>query len=136
MDAEQAREFIRSNDRAVLATTRADGRPQLSPVTAGVDEQGRVVVSTREPSMKVRNLRRDPHASLCVFTESFFGPWVRVDGTVEIVELPEAMEGLVAVYRAVKGEHPDWDEYRQAMVDQQRVLLALTITEAGPNQEG
>jgi PPOX class probable F420-dependent enzyme len=136
MDADAARDFIRTHDRAVLATQRANGRPQLSPVTCGVDDEGYVVISTREPSMKVKNLRRDPWASLCVLSEEFFGPWVRVDGPVEIVELPEAMDGLVAIYRNVKGEHPDWDEYRQAMVDQQRVLLRIAIAEAGPNQEG
>jgi PPOX class probable F420-dependent enzyme len=143
MDADAARDFIRTHDRAVLAVPRADGRPQLAPVTCGVDDEGYVVISTREPSMKVKNLRRQaardntaPWASLCVFTEEFFGPWVRVDGPVELVSLPEAMDGLVAIYRNVKGEHPDWDEYRQAMVDQQRVLLRIAIAEAGPNQEG
>jgi PPOX class probable F420-dependent enzyme len=136
MDADAAREFIRTHDRAVLATTRANGRPQLSPVTCSVDDDGYVVVSTREPSMKVKNLRRTPWASLCVFTEEFFGQWVQVGGPVEIVDLPAAMDGLVSLYRSVKGEHPDWDEYRQAMVDQQRVLLRLAIEEAGPNQAG
>jgi PPOX class probable F420-dependent enzyme len=136
MDAAEAREFIRTHANGVMATTRANGRPQLSPVTVGVDDDGLVVVSTREPSMKVKNLRRDPWASICVVQDEFFGPWVRVDGPVEIVSLPEAMEGLVAIYRSVKGEHPDWDEYRQAMVDQQRVLLRLTIEEAGPNRQG
>jgi len=136
MDPSAAREFIRTHDRAVLATARANGRPQLSPVTCGVDDEGYVVISTREPSMKVKNLRRDPWASLCVFTEAFFGEWVQVAGPVEIVELPEAMDGLVSIYRSVKGEHPDWDEYRQAMVDQQRVLLRLAIEEAGPNRAG
>ncbi|HEV7887936.1 MAG TPA: PPOX class F420-dependent oxidoreductase [Acidimicrobiales bacterium] len=136
MDADAAREFIRHNDRAVMATTRSSGRPQMSPVTAGVDDEGYVVVSTREASMKVANLRRDPWASVLVFTEAFFGPWVRVDGPVEIVPLPEAMDGLVAIYRSVKGEHPDWDEYRQAMTDQGRVLLRLRIEEAGPDKAG
>lgn len=136
MDADEAREFIRTHHNGVMATTRANGRPQLSPVTVGVDAAGFVVVSTREPSMKVKNVRRDPWASVCVVQDEFFGPWVRVDGPVEVVALPEAMDGLVDIYRSVKGEHPDWDEFRQAMVDEQRVLLRLTIAEAGPTKAG
>jgi PPOX class probable F420-dependent enzyme len=136
MDADRARAFIADNDRAVLATTRANGRPQLTPVTVGLDHRGRVAVSTREGSMKVRNLRRDPHASLLVLNPGFFGDWVRIDATVEIEELPDAMEGLVEMYRNVKGEHPDWDGYRQAMTDQQRVLLLFDIESVGPNQAG
>lgn len=136
-DAESARAFLRDNHRAVLATTRRDGSPQLSPVTVGVDDDGYAVVSTREPSMKVRNLRRHPHASLCAFTDNFFGQWVQVAGPVEIVSLPEAMDGLIAVYRQAKGEeHPDWDEFRDAMVREQRVLVRIRIDEAGPNQAG
>lgn len=136
-DAESARAFLRDNHRAVLATTRRDGSPQLSPVTVGVDDEGYAVVSTREPSMKVRNLRRTPQASLCAFTDDFFGPWVQIAGPVDIVTLPEAMDGLSAVYRQAKGEeHPDWDEFRQAMVREQRVLVRIRIDEAGPNQAG
>jgi PPOX class probable F420-dependent enzyme len=136
MDADAARDFIRTHHNGVLATTRANGRPQLAPITVGVDDEGFVVVSTREPSMKVKNLRRDPWGSIVVLSDEFYGQWVRVDGPVEIVSLPEAMEGLVAIYRSVKGEHPDWAEFRQAMVDEQRVLLRLTIEQAGPNQAG
>jgi PPOX class probable F420-dependent enzyme len=135
-DRDQARAFLRQHHNGVLSTTRANGRPQMSLVTPSVDDEGFVVVSTREPSMKVRNLRRDPWASLVGFTEAFYGEWVRVDGPVEIVSLPDAMDGLVAIYRSVKGEHPDWDEFRQAMEREQRVLLRLTIEEAGPNQAG
>ncbi len=136
MQPAQAREFLRANHRAVLATARADGRPQLSPVTAAVDDAGRVLISTRETAVKTRNLRRDPHASLCVFTDGFFGPWVQVEGDVEVISLPGAMDGLVAYYRLVAGEHPDWDEYRAAMVEQRRCLLRIEITRAGPDISG
>jgi PPOX class probable F420-dependent enzyme len=136
VNIDQAVDFVRRNDRAVLATTRSNGRAQMSPITVGLDHRGRVAVSTREGSMKVKNLRRDPRASLVVLTPDFVGEWVRIDGTVTIEELPEAMEGLVEMYRNVKGEHPDWDEYRQAMVDQQRVLLVFDIEEVGPNVSG
>ena len=136
-DAESAREFLRANHRAVLATTRRDGSPQLSPVTVGVDDEGHAVVSTRETAMKVKNLRREPHASLCAFTDGFFGPWVHVAGPVDIVALPEAMDGLIAVYRQAKGEeHPDWDEFREAMAREQRVLVRIRIDEAGPTKAG
>jgi PPOX class probable F420-dependent enzyme len=131
-----AQEFLRQHHRAVLATFRADGRPQLSPVTAVVDADGRVVVSTREPSMKVRNLRRDPRVSLCVFTDRFFGDWVQVEGTAEIVELPAAMDLLVDYYRRASGEHPDWDDYRAAMRRDQRVVVRFAIERAGPTVAG
>ncbi len=136
MDAEQAREFLRSNHRAVLVTRRGDGRPQTSPVLAAVDGEGRVVVSTRETAMKARNLARDPHASLCALSDGFFGPWVQVDGEVEIVGRPEAVEVLVDYYRRVAGEHPDWDGYRASLEAERRVALRLTITDAGPDRSG
>lgn len=136
MDSEEARRFVRENHRAVLATRRADGRPQLSPVVAAVDGDGKVVISTRETAIKTRNLRRDPQASLCVMNDGFFGPWVQIDGATEIVPLPEAMEGLVDYYRAVAGEHPDWDDYRRSMELERRVLLRITVERAGPNHSG
>jgi PPOX class probable F420-dependent enzyme len=136
MDLEQAREFLRANHRAVLATARADGRPQLSPVTCGVNDAGLVLISTRETAVKTRNLRRNPAASLCVFTDVFFGQWVQVDGTAEIISLPDAMDHLVDYYRRVSGEHPDWAEYRAAMVRDRRCIVRITITRAGPDISG
>jgi len=136
MDLERAREFLAAHHRAVLATTRADGRPQLSPVTAGVDDDGRVLISTRQPAMKTKNLERDPRASLCVFTDQFFGEWIQAEGTAEIIRLPEAMDLLVDYYRRVSGEHPDWEDYRNAMTRDQRVMVAITLTRAGPDRSG
>jgi PPOX class probable F420-dependent enzyme len=122
--------FLEDNHRAVLTTFRGDGRVQMSPVSTTVDAAGRAVVSTRQSSAKARNLRRDPRASLCVFTDTFYGPWVRIDGTVEVVALPEAMDGLVDYYRRIRGEHDDWDEYRAAMREEGRVLLRLHVEDA------
>jgi len=123
--------------RAVLATRREDGGVQMSPVTVALDGDGRPIISTRQTAYKVKNLRRDPRASLCVFSDGFFGEWVQIDGTVTIVDLPEAMEPLVDYYRrASGGEHPDWDDYRAAMQRDQRVLIRLEITHAGPDREG
>ena len=136
MDLDAALEAIRTHHRAVMATKRRDGSPQMSPVTVGVDDDGKVVVSTRETAYKVKNLRRDPQAWLCVLPDEFFGNWVQVEGTVEIVSLPAAMDGLVDYYRKISGEHPDWDDYRDAMRKQRRVLLRLTPTRAGPNVAG
>jgi PPOX class probable F420-dependent enzyme len=136
MQPDQARGFLRANHRAVLATARADARPQMSPVTCGLDEAGRVIISTRETAVKVRNLRRNPVASLCVFTDAFFGPWVQVEGQVEIISLPEAMEFLVEYYRLVSGEHPDWEDYRAAMVRDRRCLIRIDIARAGPDISG
>lgn len=136
MDADAARDVIASQHRAVLATRRADGSPQLSPVTVGVDGQGRVVISTRQTAYKLRNIRRDPHVWLCVLPDAFFGRWIQVDGVADVLELPEAMEPLVDYYRSISGEHPDWTEYRQAMQAEQRVLVRITITAAGPDRHG
>jgi PPOX class probable F420-dependent enzyme len=136
MDAEQAREYIRKNHRAVLATFRRDGTPQLSPVTADVDPDGMVVISSRETAMKTKNLRRDPRATLCVMNDGFYGSWVVVDGRAAVVSLPEAMEGLVEYYRRVAGEHPDWDDYRGAMERDQRVLIRVHVDRAGPDRSG
>ena len=136
MDVSTAREFLREHHRAVLVTSRADGRPQTSPVSVAVDDDGMAVISTRETAMKVHNLRREPRASLCVISDEFYGPWAQVDGTVEIVRLPDAMDGLVDYYRRISGEHPDWDDYRAAMVRDRRVLLRLSIERAGPSRSG
>jgi PPOX class probable F420-dependent enzyme len=136
VDPELARAFLSKHHRAVLATSRADGRPQLSPVTCALGSDGGVVISTRETAVKTKNLRRDPWASLCVFTDGFFGDWVQVEGTAEIISLPAAMELLVDYYRAVAGEHPDWDDYRAAMRRDRRVIIRIEITRAGPDTSG
>ena len=137
MDLDRARDVLREQHRAVLATRRRDGGPQLSPVVAGLDPAGAVVVSTRETSVKVTNLRRDPRAWLCVFPDAFFGPWVQVEGEVEIVDLPAAHEGLRELYRQVSGgEHDDWDDFDAAMRREQRVLLRVHLDRAGPDRQG
>ena len=136
MDLDQAREHIRAHSHAVLATLRRDGTPQLSPIMAVVDGAGRVVISSRETAMKVKNLRRTPTAWLCVLSDEFFGPWVQVEGSVQIVSLPEAMDDLIDYYRRAAGEHPDWADYRAAMEREQRVLIRLSITRAGPDVAG
>jgi len=120
----------------VLVTRRSAGGLQTSPVIVGVDGDGKVVISTRETAHKTRNLRRDPSATVCVFNDGFYGAWMQVDGTAEIVPLPDAMDGLVDYYRRISGEHPDWDEYRAAMEQQKRVLIRLTIDRAGPTYAG
>lgn len=136
MAHEDVLDFIREHHHAVMATYRRDGQIQLSPVAATVDAENRVVVSTRETAMKAVNLRRDPRASLCVLSDNFFGEWHAVEGTVEIVSLPEAMEPLIDYYRRTAGEHPDWDDYRAAMERERRVLVRLTVQRSGPRQQG
>jgi PPOX class probable F420-dependent enzyme len=133
---DQARKFVARNHRAVMVTRRSGGGLQTSPVTVGIDGDGKVVISSRETAYKVRNLRRRPTATLCVFTDNFFGPWIQIDGATEIVPLPHAMDGLVDYYRRISGEHPDWEDYRRAMVDQRRVLIRLAIDHVGPTHAG
>lgn len=136
MEISAALDFVRSHSHAVLATRRRNGSPQLTPVTVAVDDSDRVVVSTREPAYKVKNVRRDPHVSLLVLEDGFFGQWVQLEGNADVQSLPDALEPLVDYYRRVSGEHPDWDDYRAAMVRDQRCLLRVTVSAAGPDVEG
>jgi len=108
----------------------------MSPIAASVDADGLVAISSRETAIKVKNLRRDPRASLCAFNDGFFGDWVQLDGTAEILSLPDAMEPLVEYYRSLSGEHPDWDDYRAAMERDQRLLIRIRVERAGPNVAG
>jgi PPOX class probable F420-dependent enzyme len=133
---DDARAFLAGNHRAVLITRRSGGGLQASPVLVGVDRDGKAVISTREGAYKTRNLRRDPAAVLCVFSDGFFGRWLQLEGRTEVVSLPEAMAGLVDYYRGISGEHPDWDEYRRAMRQQRRVLLRVSIDKVGPTRAG
>ncbi|MGH9104100.1 MAG: PPOX class F420-dependent oxidoreductase, partial [Acidimicrobiales bacterium] len=132
MDPDDAAEFLRTHHHAVLMTLRADGRPQASPVVVALDGAGRAVVSTREGAAKVANVRRRAWASLCVFTDEFFGEWVQLEGPAHVLTLPEAEEPLVQQYRAVAGEHPDWEELRRSLREQRRVLLRIVVERAGP----
>ncbi|MGO1973686.1 MAG: PPOX class F420-dependent oxidoreductase [Propionibacteriaceae bacterium] len=128
--------FIRPRHRMLLATGRRDGRPQLSPVTGGVDAEGRIVIATYPARAKTRNLVRDVRASVLVLSEDFNGAWVQVDGDAEVLPMPEAAEGLVDYFRSVSGEHPDWDEYREAMRAQDKSLIRITPTRWGPIATG
>jgi PPOX class probable F420-dependent enzyme len=133
---DDAWEFVASNHRAVLITRRSGGGLQTSPVLVGVDGEGKLVISTGERAYKTRNLRRDPTAVLCVFSNRFFGRWMQIEGAAQIVSLPEAMDGLVDYYRRISGEHPDWDDYRRAMQDQHRVLVRISVDMVGPTSAG
>jgi PPOX class probable F420-dependent enzyme len=136
VELDAARAYLRDNHWAVLATLRRDGSPQLTPVAAAVDAEGFVVVSTRETAYKTKHVRRTGRAWLCVLPDGFFGEWISVEGPATVVSQPEAMDGLVAYYRAVSGEHPDWDDYRAAMVRDQRCLIRIELTRAGPDRHG
>ncbi|MCF6743776.1 PPOX class F420-dependent oxidoreductase [Blastococcus sp. KM273128] len=136
VDREALLEFLRPRHRAVLLTRRREGGPQLSPVTCGVDGEGRVVVSTYPQRAKVVNARRDPAVSLCVLSDEWDGPWVQLDGRAEVLDLPEALEPLVEYYRSISGEHPDWAEYRTAMERQGKALLRVTVDSWGPIATG
>ncbi len=129
-------DFARPRHNAILLTTRADGTPQASPVTCGVDEAGRIVIATYPSRAKTRNARRNPRASALILSDDFGGPWVQIDGTAEVIDLPDAVEPLVEYYRSIAGEHPDWAEYRAAMVAQDKSLLRITPERWGPVATG
>jgi len=133
---EELLEFLRPRHHAILMTTRRDGRPQASPNTCGVDAEGRIVVSTYPERAKALNVRRNPQVSVLVLGDDFGGAWVQVDGTAEALDLPEALEPLVEYFRVISGEHPNWDEYRQAMRDQGKSLIRVTIDRWGPIATG
>jgi PPOX class probable F420-dependent enzyme len=108
----------------------------MSPVVAAVDDHGRVLISTREPAIKAKNLARDPRASMCVLTDRFFGEWIQAEGNAELIHLPEALPILEEYYRRISGEHPDWDDYRSAMLREKRLIIRITIDRAGPDVSG
>ncbi|MGH3517195.1 MAG: PPOX class F420-dependent oxidoreductase [Haloechinothrix sp.] len=136
MDLDQARNVLSTQHRAVLATLRADGTPQMSPILVALDAGGAAIISTRQQAFKLRNIRRDPRVWLCVLPDEFFGNWIQVAGTAEVIELPDAMDGLVDYYRTISGEHSDWNEYRAAMRSERRVLVRVALTGAGPDRSG
>ena len=136
MDIARAVSFLSSHPRAILATTRSDGRPQLSPVVVAVDDDGRVLVSTRETAIKAKNLARDPRAALCAISDGFFGEWVQAEGNAELIHLPDALPILEDYYRRISGEHPDWSDYRAAMQRDKRLIVRITIDRAGPDVSG
>ena len=129
-------DFVRPRHRMLLVTTRADGRPQVSPVSGGVDDAGRLVVSTYPGRAKTRNAERDPRVSVCVLSDEWDGPWVQVDGSAEVLHMPQAEDALVDYYRCIAGEHPNWDEYRAAMRLQGKSLLRVTPERWGPLATG
>jgi PPOX class probable F420-dependent enzyme len=133
---DQLLEFVRPRHRAILLTTRADGRPQGSPLTCGLDNAGRLVVSTYPERAKTRNARRDPRVSIIVLSDEWNGPWVQIDGTAEVVDVPESVEPLVEYFRTISGEHPDWAEYREAMLKQGKSLIRITPERWGPIATG
>ncbi|MBA3529792.1 MAG: PPOX class F420-dependent oxidoreductase [Propionibacteriaceae bacterium] len=129
-------DFVRPRHRMLIATMRRDGRPQISPVAGGVDDQGRIVISTYPTRAKTRNAEKDSRVSVLVLSDDWDGPWVQVDGDAEVLHLPEAADGLVDYYRCIAGEHPDWDEYRAAMQVQAKSLIRITPTRWGPVATG
>jgi len=135
MDLDAAREFMREHHRAVLATRRP-GSIQQSPVLVNADAEGRAIISSRETAYKVINLRRDRWAQLCVFTERFFGKWIYAEGEAEVLSLPEAMDPLIDYYKRFPDENPDWDDYRERMRREKRVLIRIALERAGPDRQG
>ncbi len=136
VDRERLNEFLADKRKLILVTTRGDGRPQMSPVTGALDPQGRLLVSSYPTRAKVKNLMREPACAVMVLGEDFNDAWVQVYGSAEVLTGEEGIEGLVAYYRAAAGEHPDWEEYRQAMRDRDKVCVVLTIDDWGPIATG
>lgn len=129
-------DFVRPRHRMVLTTFRAGESLQSSPVTGGVDAEGRIVIASYPQRAKTANIRRRPRASVVVLSDDFTGPYVQVDGYAEVIDLPDALEPLVEYFRVISGEHPDWDEYRAAMAEQGKCLIRVTPQRWGPVATG
>jgi PPOX class probable F420-dependent enzyme len=137
MEIDRAKEFLKKNHWGVLATRRKDGQLQMSPITVGLDSRGHAIISSRETAYKVNNLRRDPHAAVCAFTDSFHGEgWVQVNGSAKIISLPDALDTLVYLQRQTYGEHKSWPEFRERMAREKRVIICITIENVGPKVRG
>jgi PPOX class probable F420-dependent enzyme len=136
VDRDALLEFLRPRHQVIFTTVRRDGSPQHSPVTAGIDSEGRLVIATYPQRAKVKNLRHRAAASACVLSDEWNGPWVQLDGTAEVLDLPAALEPLVEYFRVIAGEHSDWDEYRTAMRTQGKALIRMTIDRWGPIATG
>jgi PPOX class probable F420-dependent enzyme len=137
MEVERAREFLTKHHWGILATRRKNGHLQMSPVTVGLDSEGRAIISSRETAYKVNNLRRDPRAALCAITTTFHGEgWVQINGTAEVISLPHALDTLIDLQRQVYGEHKNWPEFHERMVREKRVIIRIDIESVGPKVRG
>jgi PPOX class probable F420-dependent enzyme len=136
VDRDELVDFLRTRHHAVIVTKRSDGGDQTSPVTVGIDEQGRLLVSTYPERAKVRNIRKDPRVALCMLSDDFEGPWVHVEGTAEVLDMPDALDPLIEYFRSISGEHPDWEEYKEAMAKEDKTLVRLTVERWGPIATG
>jgi len=129
-------EFLRTRHKGIIVTRRSDGGDQTSPVTVGIDADGRLLVSTYPERAKVANIRKDPRVAMCMLSDDFEGPWVHVEGTAEILDMPDALDPLVEYFRSISGEHPDWEEYEEAMAKESKTLIRLTVEHWGPIATG
>ncbi|HEX6310698.1 MAG TPA: TIGR03618 family F420-dependent PPOX class oxidoreductase [Acidimicrobiia bacterium] len=136
IDRQGLLEFVRHKHQWILATTRADGRPQMSPVTGGMTPTGHLAIATYPERAKARNARRAPEVSVFIGGDDFSDAWIQIDGTARVLDMPEATDGLVEYYRSISGEHPDWAEYRQAMADQGKCLILVEATRWSPISKG
>ena len=137
IEIDHAKQFLTKNHWGILATRRKNGQLQMSPVTVGLDSDGRAVISSRETAYKVNNLRRDPRAALCAITSSFHGEgWVQVNGSAKIISLPDALDTLMYLHRQAYGEHKSWPEFQERMVREKRVIIRIEIESVGPKVRG
>ena len=128
-------EFVTDRHQGVLITTKDDGSVQASPVTCGWSD-GQILVATYPSRAKAVNARKRTGVSIVVLSDEFNGAWVQIDGDADVLDVPEAVDGLVEYFRCVAGEHSDWDEYREAMVRQNKSLIRITPRRWGPVATG
>ena len=137
IEIDKAKGFLTKHHWGILATRRKNGALQMSPVTVGLDDQGRAIISSRETAYKVNNLRRDPRAALCAITSSFHGEgWVQINGNAEVISLPQALDTLVYLQRQAYGEHKNWPEFHERMARERRVIVRINIENVGPKVRG
>ena len=133
MEIADAQKFLKDNHRACIAVRQKDGWPQMTFVTPGIDEQGRVIITSRGTTYKIKHIERDPRVSMLIFGEQYSGSkFVQIHGSAEIIHQPAAMDGLIHWYKQVRGEHQNWDEYKKRMQNEKRVIIRVNIEKVGP----
>lgn len=133
MEIADAQEFLKQNHRGVLVARKKDGSLQMALVSPTIDADGKVIITSRDSTYKVKNIRRNPQISLLVFGEQFNGSkYIQIEGKAEIIEHPRAMDIVLDWHRQIRGEPADWEEVRKKTLAEGRIAMRVTIEKVGP----
>jgi PPOX class probable F420-dependent enzyme len=137
MEVNEAREFLKDKHHGVLVTRKKDGSLQMTLVSPVISSDGRVIITARERTYKVKNIKRNPQISLLVYGEKFHGSnYIQIDGRAEVIPHPQAMDIVLDWHRRIRGEPKSWDEIRQKTLAEGRIAIRVTIEKVGPQNRG